>query len=221
MAEFHDKQRKWKHHQCDVCHETWPNRSNSVSEHYICLRCKRDKRQIKLFSDQNDMDPGKVPPSLEGLSQIEEMLIARVCPIMCVFRLKGGQRGYNGHVLNLPQDLQGFLDKLPCHVSDLPVILIRRHGSDNTHRDCRVRRASVLAALLWLKQNNPFYRDVEIDTSALNSLPEDGIPEDLLNVEERPNSADHGNETPLEQHEETATSICEAQILLMHVIYFQ
>ena len=28
------------------------------------------------------MDPGIVPPQLQGLTHIEEMLIARVCPIM-------------------------------------------------------------------------------------------------------------------------------------------
>lgn len=184
MATFHEKQRKWKHEQCDVCHETWPNRSDARSPHYTCLRCKRDKRQVKLFSKENDMDPDIIPPCLEGLSQLEEMLIARVCPIMCVYRLKGGQRGYNGHVLNLPQDLQGFLTKLPCYVTDLPVLVVRRHGADNTHRDCRVRRDHVLNALLWLKQNNPFYREIEIDAHALNSLPVDGVPEDILNVEE-------------------------------------
>ena len=134
------------------------------------------------------MHPGNVPTCLEGLSQVEEMLIARACPIMCVFRLKGGQRGYSGHVLNLPQDLQGFLDKLPCPVSDIPVIMIRRHGSDNTHKDCRVRRDRVLAALLWLKEHNPFYSNIEIDMPVLNTLPLNGIPEDILNIEEQSQS---------------------------------
>jgi hypothetical protein len=155
------------------------------------------------------MHPGNVPTCLEGLSQIEEMLIARACPIMCAFRLKGGQRGYSGHVLNLPQDLQGFLDKLPCYISDLPVILIRRHGCDNTHKDCRVRRDHVLAALLWLKQNNPFYKNIEINLSALNALPLDGIPENILDVEEQPQS----HYTPEVQEEITTGTILLAIII--------
>ena len=40
-----------------------------------------------------EMDPGIVPPQLEGLTQIEEMLIARLCPIMSVYRKHGGHRG--------------------------------------------------------------------------------------------------------------------------------
>ena len=40
------------------------------------------------------------------------MLIARVCPIMSVYKKHGGQRGYRGHALNLPQDIQSFL---MCH----------------------------------------------------------------------------------------------------------
>ena len=51
-----------------------------------------------------------------------------VCPIMRVYRKHGGQRGYKGHVLNLPQDVQSFLNRLPAQVADLPVV--RRHGAD-------------------------------------------------------------------------------------------
>ena len=44
------------------------------------------------------MDPGALPVELQGLT---EMLIARACPIMCVYRKHGGQRGYKGHVLKV------------------------------------------------------------------------------------------------------------------------
>ena len=38
---------------------------------------------------------------------------------MSVYCKLGGQRGYKGHVLNMPQDVQGFLDKLPPHFNQL------------------------------------------------------------------------------------------------------
>ena len=44
-------------------------------------RCKKVNQCPKLFSD-NNMDAGSVPAELQGLSQTEEMLIARCCPIM-------------------------------------------------------------------------------------------------------------------------------------------
>ena len=69
------------------------------------------------------MDPAIVPEQLKGLTQVEEMLISRVCPIMRIYRKHGGQRGYKGHVLNLPQDVQSFLNRLPSQVADLPVLV--------------------------------------------------------------------------------------------------
>ena len=130
------------------------------------------------------MDPGIVPECLQNLSQVEEMLIARVCPIMCVYQKHGGQHGYKGHVINFPQDVQGFLDKLPCSVKDLPVLVVRRSGVENTHKDFTVRRDRVLAALQWLKRNNPCYADVGIDMASIADLPIDGVPAGLLSVHE-------------------------------------
>ena len=36
------------------------------------------------------MIPQEVPPSLQGLSQVEEMLMARAYPIMTVYHKHGG-----------------------------------------------------------------------------------------------------------------------------------
>ena len=38
----------------------------------------------KLFYRENGMDPVAVPLELQDLTEIEEMLIARACPIMCL-----------------------------------------------------------------------------------------------------------------------------------------
>ena len=46
--------------------------------------------------------------SLQGLTQVEEMLISAILPIMSVYRLPHGQYGYSGHVINLPQDTASF-----------------------------------------------------------------------------------------------------------------
>ncbi len=140
MHSFHLDQERLEHRQCTICKEAWPTRHNLASEVFICYWCKRDKKSPKKFSAENDMDPGTVPEQLRGLTQVEEMLISRVCPIMRVYRKHGGQRGYKGHVLNLPQDIQSFLNRLPSRVADLPVLIVRRHGAEDTHRDFTVRR---------------------------------------------------------------------------------
>ena len=51
----------------------------------VCSRCSRDKQEPKLYSAANNMDPGSVPPALQGLTQVEEMLISPVMPIMSVY----------------------------------------------------------------------------------------------------------------------------------------
>ena len=113
------------------------------------------------------------------LAQVEEMLIARACPIMSVYRKHGGQQGYHGHILNLPQNINSFIRTLPVSVSSLPILLIRRNGAHNTASYFRVRQSKVLNALVWLKANNRFYHDIEIDYNHLSTLPEDDIPASL------------------------------------------
>ena len=60
---------------------------------YTCSRCSRDKKSVpKKFSSANSMIPSPVPKELQGLTQFEEMLIARVFPVMHVYtKPRGGQ----------------------------------------------------------------------------------------------------------------------------------
>ena len=88
-----------------------------------------DRKPCRLYSADNDMDPGSVPAELQGLSEVEELLIARAFPIMYIYRKRGGQRGYKGNVLNLPEDIQGFLNSLPLNVGGLPILVIRKQGA--------------------------------------------------------------------------------------------
>ncbi|CAG8764532.1 2644_t:CDS:1, partial [Rhizophagus irregularis] len=128
------------------------------------------------------MDPGEVPDDLQNLTEIEEMLIARVFPMMLVYRLRGGQHGYRGNVINFPQNVQELATKLPRHPSSLDVLVIRRHSASNPEafRDFRVCRNKVIRALNWLKENNRYYADIIIDYEVLRSLPIDGSIDDQL-----------------------------------------
>lgn len=129
------------------------------------------------------MIPSKVPAELQELTQIEEMLIARALPIMRVYIKPGGQRGYTGHCINLPQEVKELASKLPRFPKDLPVIIVGMRGKENTMKNVKVRRAKVHAALLWLIKNNPHYQNLEINLEALNYLPENGVPSDFLTID--------------------------------------
>ena len=69
------------------------------------------------------MIPSHVPLELQNLTQIEEMLIACALPIMRVYIKPGGQRGYSGHCINLPQGCQ-FFKKFPTE----PLIFLQSHS---------------------------------------------------------------------------------------------
>src|SRR3954462_2624712 len=122
------------------------------------------------------MDPGEVPNELQGLTEIEEMLIAQVFTVMSVYRLRGGQNGYRGNVINFPQDIQEITNRLPRNPSTLDVLVVRRQlGNDSTSfRDFNVRRSKVANALIWLKLNNRYYENIIIDTKTLQFLPKNG-----------------------------------------------
>ena len=128
------------------------------------------------------------------------MLISAVLPIMSLYKLPYGQYAYSGHVINLPQNVASFANTLPRLPSELDVIIVRKEGAANSHRDFRVRRAVVLRALQWLIANNKYYHNVHINPDALSMLPEDGDLSGLQSV--TLDSADEDTESPPAQDED-------------------
>ncbi len=128
------------------------------------------------------------------------MLISAVLPIMTLYHLPHGQYGYSGHVVNLPQDVGSFASSLPRHPADLDVVVVRKDGGPQGHRDFRVRRSVVLAALQWLVGNNTYYRNIRIDPAALAQLPEDDTLPDLftLTLDDQPITSNTSDELFLE-----------------------
>jgi flagellar biosynthesis GTPase FlhF len=62
--------------QCKICHEAWPLKSKTrLPSDYVCLRCSRDKKSPQKFSVENSMIPSPIPQQLQGLTQVEEMLL--------------------------------------------------------------------------------------------------------------------------------------------------
>ena len=65
---------------------------------------------------------------LLGLTQVEEMLISAVMPIICIYRLPHGQYGYSGHVINLHQDVLSFASTLKARPTMLAFRLVYMYG---------------------------------------------------------------------------------------------
>src|SRR5579859_7372235 len=105
LQNFRNKMDNIQYNFCPICNERIPLMKLVKG---VCLRCYKEKSPIKKFLAENNMDPGDVSEELKGLSEIEEMLIAQVFVVMSVYRLRGGQNGYRGNVINFPQDIHGF-----------------------------------------------------------------------------------------------------------------
>ncbi|CAG8555855.1 17156_t:CDS:2 [Racocetra fulgida] len=134
-----------------------------------------DKNIPKKFSAENNIDPGDVPEELQGLTEIEKMLIAQIFLVILVYCLREGQYAYKRNVINFPQDVHEFVTHLPRHPSSLDVLVVRRQFlSGPAFRDFNVRYVKVARVLLWLKANNRYYTNIDIDNEALQLLPENG-----------------------------------------------
>ena len=68
-------------------------------------RQKRAEDEPELFSKENLMDPGSVAEHLLALTQVEEMLIARVHVYVEARQIRGQQYKYTGHVVNFLRDV--------------------------------------------------------------------------------------------------------------------
>ena len=111
------------------------------------------------------------------------MLIAHALPITHVYLKPGGQQGYSGHCINLPQNVSELAQTLPRYPKDISVIVVKMKGKDNNFKHVTVRRQAVADALQWLIQNNPHYKGVVVNQDSLNLLPENGIPQERLTVD--------------------------------------
>jgi hypothetical protein len=58
-------------------------------------------------------------------------------------------------------------------LKDIPIILTRLEGYEDVNlKNLLVRKGYILAALIWLRDNNFLYHNMKIDYTALDSYPE-------------------------------------------------
>lgn len=84
------------------------------------------------------MIPSQVPFELQGLTRVEEMLIACALPTMRVYIKPGEQRGYSGHCIYLPQNVNELVSSLPRYPENLSVIIVKVKGRHDTFKDVNV-----------------------------------------------------------------------------------
>ncbi|KAG8786677.1 hypothetical protein FRC12_016382 [Ceratobasidium sp. 428] len=181
------------------CHEEG---SDWVAD--ICKECleelKGPKQTPPKHSLANNLWIGEIPWELASLTFAKQLLVARVFPRVFIMKLYPKDRlqrnlprdqvqsGLRGNVtsfeLNSPaiaDMVAGQLMPQPISVlaSTLSVTFIGREKIEdlNSLSMLRVRRDAIERALIWLQKNNRYYRDIKIDGTRLDALPDDAVPE--------------------------------------------
>lgn len=116
---------------------------------------------------------GNPPPELQGLTWIEERLIARAHISGIILRIQrcsnNSYLGLKGHAVVFPQDTRQLLDLLPLPRNQLPdiarVVWTGKTAPTSAELESKlsVRTAKVYDALQWLCTHNEDYRDVAIN----------------------------------------------------------
>lgn len=167
---------------------------NSISLQ-LCVHCDSSLQKGKLprLAVANLNVLGSVPPEMENLTMVEEMLVARCRAKCCIVKLQdhrmnvslpSSQRGIRGNIIVYPQRVGKLAHILPPPVDDVihPICVIfvghvppsQSWLKDKAH-PLVVRREVVRRALVWLKAHNPLYKDIEIKETHLQALPVDGL----------------------------------------------
>ena len=172
IKEFEKEQMSYQFNTCRVCNEC--RLQFKLSKDGCCTRCLKDKSAIKMFSKENNMDPGDVPQELQGLTIVEQQLICRIAPAISLHLLKHGGIAANGHCVTFPQEVSEpgrIFPKLP---KEIKVVKVVKKGKDDSSKEFRVRRFIIENALKCLKNTNPAYKDIIISQARLECLPIDG-----------------------------------------------
>lgn len=203
----------------------------------LCNACKqslsRNKRPLLSLANGLWLGP-PLPAEFNNMRLPEELLccpnIGKIC-VLTLMDVAGpgtGQRAFKPHTVVFPQDLMQISKHLP-HATDLltdrlQVIFI---GSTLPKRDdprltriLSVRASLVARFMLWQKRNNPRFKDIQIDTAALEQVvqqqseqkEQEEVPECLYNAikivsAKRTLDEDHGpNPDAAAQQADMATS---------------
>ena len=99
------------------------------------------------------------------------MLIGCVNPILQVTHAHGGQYKHSGPTICFPQDISNIATSLPHLISELDILVIRKCNSTNNPYELFVSRTRVLASLQYKMENDPYYKDVQVNPIVLASFP--------------------------------------------------
>ena len=83
---------------------------------------------------------------------------------MQVHRLKHGYHGYKGHILNVPQKACVLYGSIPRKWEELDTVMFVGFDKEGNKKTFRVNKKRVVAACHWLKNHNPDFAQLKVQT---------------------------------------------------------
>jgi hypothetical protein len=124
-----------------VFHEYYPRiQILRGSEGPICKRRKSEKGSHS-FSHWDKMNPTDQTHVIGLLTQVEDMLIEHVNPILQVTHACGGKYTYSGHTIIFVQDISMIERNLPRHVEHLDIFIVKRRNAQSKYYECYFKRS--------------------------------------------------------------------------------
>ena len=112
LIEFSNEIHQYEHKHCETCHQRWPEIKKKYYNPFKDLKEKNcescfkhirdfnnqtgpDKTSNNPFTKQNKMIPSPVPDCLKNLSFTEKLLIAKVNPVLSIYKIQGAHQQAN------------------------------------------------------------------------------------------------------------------------------
>ncbi|XP_035258455.1 uncharacterized protein LOC118219420 [Anguilla anguilla] len=143
---------------------------------WICYTCHRKLLDGRMPPESvaNNLVLDPIPPHLKNLNSLEQHLIAVNIPFMKMLALpKGGQNGVHGPVTCVPSNLPQIASVLPRPEHDDLMIRVKlkRKLTYKGHYEYQyVNTAAIHKAFSYLKQHNPWYKDITFNHEWINPL---------------------------------------------------
>lgn len=137
--------------------------------HYVCKRCHSGLRrnQMPPLCTANSLQLSEIPTELSQLNEVGERLVSLTYPFMKIINAPTCNRSkIRGPVVTVPVGVTGVEGALPRTKDSSGIILLqlrRKQEYDHTYLQRFVNPRHLNSAILWLKENNPLYKDVHIN----------------------------------------------------------
>ena len=147
-------------------------KSQCHNEEYICVTCnynlRKEKPKMPAQAIANGLGLPDIPPELFGLNEIERRLISLRIPFLKIMALHraGSHFRVNGPCVNVPSTISklcNLLPRLPDEAQLIPMKLKRKIVYKGYHMSGHIRKDVVMNAVKWLKENNEYYKDIELN----------------------------------------------------------